>query len=233
MKKVLFLLLFFVGFGAANVNSQVRIGGDGAPNDAAVLDLNADDDTNDGTKGLALPRVSLNDDGTPLTGTPVIDGIMVYNTNTSMAGGSGVGIYYWVNSKWVKMLNSDLDFTLPIGQVTTSASDSGYFFMSDGKSFVPIRFYDRQNLITGPSTSLSPAPATTWVKTADFTQTITFERNAYTRIPVPGVTIHDLCYISSDYLTVVKAGSAFVTMVALQNIDRNVSVRLRCYRPSV
>ena len=50
MKKVLFLLLFLVIFGAAGTNAQVRIGGDGEPHTAAVLDLNADDTTDDGTK---------------------------------------------------------------------------------------------------------------------------------------------------------------------------------------
>ncbi|GHT56074.1 hypothetical protein FACS189446_8020 [Bacteroidia bacterium] len=36
-----------------------------------------------------------------------INGIIVYNTNASVTDGSGVGIYHWVTSKWVKMLNSD------------------------------------------------------------------------------------------------------------------------------
>jgi len=106
MKKVLFLmfLLLLMGLGAAGVKAQVRIGGNGTPNPAAVLDLNVDD-TNSGTKGLALPRVSLANVSTPLTGTPVVSGMMVYNTNTTTTGGRGVGIYYWVvdSSKWIKV----------------------------------------------------------------------------------------------------------------------------------
>jgi len=106
MRKVLFLmfLLLLMGLGAAGVKAQVRIGGNTPPNPAATLDLNAAEGTT-GTKGLALPRVSLGNVTTPLTGTPVVDGMMVYNTNISTTGGRGIGIYYWVvdSSKWIKV----------------------------------------------------------------------------------------------------------------------------------
>ena len=104
MKKVLFLLLFLLVLGAANVSAQVRIGSDETPNEAAVLDLNADDDTNDGTKGLALPRVSLTDATIALPGTPTVNGMLVYNTNTSTSNGlSGMGIYCWEDTCWVRL----------------------------------------------------------------------------------------------------------------------------------
>jgi len=100
MKKVLFLLLFLLVLGAANVSAQVRIGGDEAPNDAAVLDLNVDDDTNNGTKGLALPRVSLDNITATLDGTTAnIDGMMVYNTGGTLTA----GIYFWNGSRWVAL----------------------------------------------------------------------------------------------------------------------------------
>jgi len=97
MRKVLFLLLFLLVLGAAGTNAQVRIGGDEVPNEAAVLDLNTDDLINNGAKGLALPRVSLIDANTPLSGTPTINGVLVYNTNSSL----GTGVYYWNDSIWV------------------------------------------------------------------------------------------------------------------------------------
>ena len=102
MKKVLFLLLFLVLLGAANVSAQVRIGGDEAPNEAAVLDLNADDATDTGTKGLALPRVSLDSNDDDLGYSDLLEGMLVYNTNAGMTGGDGVGVYYWDGSQWVK-----------------------------------------------------------------------------------------------------------------------------------
>jgi len=104
MKKVLFFALLLVIFGAANVNSQVRIGGDGEPHTSAVLDLNTDDsDTPTENKGaLALPRVSLATNTDELNGATPLAGMLVYNTNVSMMGGDGIGVYYWDGSQWVK-----------------------------------------------------------------------------------------------------------------------------------
>ncbi|GHT63399.1 hypothetical protein FACS189451_10050 [Bacteroidia bacterium] len=115
MKKMLFLMLFLIILGAANVISQVRIGGNGQPNPAAVLDLNADNNAT-GTKGLALPRVSLTDATTPLTGSPTVNGMMIYNTNASV----GAGIYYWDTNKWIKVSDGGNEFsdTIPGGGLT-------------------------------------------------------------------------------------------------------------------
>ena len=107
MKKVLFLmfLLLLMGLGAAGVKAQVRIGGAGAPNAAAVLDLNATDDaTPAGNKGaLALPRVSLASNTAQLNGTTPITGMLVYNTNTSMTNGTGIGMYFWDGTSWIRL----------------------------------------------------------------------------------------------------------------------------------
>ena len=101
MKKVLFLmsLLFLMVLGTASLRAQVRIGGDGAPNAAAVLDLNADNSaTPTANKGaLALPRVSLANNTAQLNGATPITGMLVYNTNATL----GTGIYFWDGSKWV------------------------------------------------------------------------------------------------------------------------------------
>ena len=99
MKKVLFFALLSMILGAASMNAQVRIGGDDAPHTAAVLDLNATDATDNGNLGLALPRVILTAETDKLNGTDPKDGTLVYNTNNSF----GVGLYYWVTGKWVKL----------------------------------------------------------------------------------------------------------------------------------
>jgi hypothetical protein len=91
--------------GTAGVNAQVRIGGNTAPNAAAVLDLNASDSEN-GTKALVLPRVSLSaltGDAAKLAGQALLDGMLVYNTNT----GLGAGLYCWVTNKWIKLTVED------------------------------------------------------------------------------------------------------------------------------
>ena len=95
-------MLFLLVLGAASVSAQVRIGGDEIPNEATILDLNADDATDTGTKGLALPRVSLVSHDDDLGYSGLLEGLLVYNTNASMTGGDGVGVYYWDGNEWVK-----------------------------------------------------------------------------------------------------------------------------------
>ncbi|GHT54054.1 hypothetical protein FACS189451_00980 [Bacteroidia bacterium] len=118
MKKMLFLMLFLLIFGAASVNSQVRIGGNGVPNGAAVLDLNATDATNTGTKGLALPRVSLASNTAQITsGTANLNGMLVYNTGGSLS----IGVYYWNGTNWLKVTNSPVGTTDIADGAVTSA----------------------------------------------------------------------------------------------------------------
>jgi len=91
-------LLLLMGLGAASVKAQVRIGGNTPPNPAAALDLNAAEGTTTGTKGLALPRVTLGSNTATLDGTTAnITGMLVYNTSGSLRA----GIYYWDGSEWV------------------------------------------------------------------------------------------------------------------------------------
>jgi hypothetical protein len=103
MKKVLFLMcvLFLMVSGTASLRAQVRIGGNGVPHETAVLDLNPDDNaTHDNTGGLALPRVKLTASDMHLNGAVPVNGILVYNTDTSL---EGAGVYVWINGKWGKV----------------------------------------------------------------------------------------------------------------------------------
>jgi uncharacterized protein (TIGR02145 family) len=86
---------------AFTAKAQVRIGGTTAPNASAVLDLNTTDATNNGTKGLALPRVN----GKSNVSSPV-KGVLVYDTSDNK-------VYFYTGSAWV--LVSD-------GQGVTSVS---------------------------------------------------------------------------------------------------------------
>jgi len=113
-------LLLLMGLGTAGLKAQVRIGGNGAPNAAAVLDLNADD-TNTGTKGLVLPRVSLTNVSTPLTGTPTVNGMLVYNTGGTLTA----GIYFWNGGIWNRMddaIGNELTDTITGGGLTKSGA---------------------------------------------------------------------------------------------------------------
>jgi len=121
MKKVLFLMLFLLVLGATGISAQVRIGGDGVPNEAAVLDLNATDAINNGTKGLALPRVNFSSNTAQITsGVANLTGMLVYNTNTTL----GVGVYYWDGSEWIKAAASN-DNEIADGAVTSAKLADG------------------------------------------------------------------------------------------------------------
>ena len=93
MKIMKYLLLSLIVLSAANVNGQVRIGGNTDPHGSAILDLNA---TNDGSsiKGLALPRVN----GTASVTNP-IKGLFVYNLVDNM-------VYYYTGAAWETVSNS-------------------------------------------------------------------------------------------------------------------------------
>jgi len=98
MKKVFLLGLLLCS--AIGMNAQVRIGGDTIPHAAAILDLNANNDSLPaGNKGgLALPRVSLAGNTAQLNNTVPANGMMVYNTG----GVLEAGIYYWNGTQWMK-----------------------------------------------------------------------------------------------------------------------------------
>jgi hypothetical protein len=239
MKKVLFLmvLLFLLVLGTAGVKAQVRIGGNGAPNAAAILDLNADDAVT-GTKGLALPRVSLTNVSTPLTGTPVVNGMMIYNTNAFTTGGSGIGIYYWTadNSKWVKVINSD--FTVPIGKIETIPADSGLVLMSNGSTLVWKDFHEYQYIVQSQSVSTASYGTVTWTKIFDANIPIdTYVPPGYFAVvPATGVNSSDFC-TSADgkFSNIVSGTTGAILLRRIGSIGSatGYAFHVRCYRPSI
>ena len=88
MKKISLLAMLLIMVVATNLQSQVRIGSDADPNPSTVLDLNVSDAANNGTKGLALPRVN----GTISVADPV-KGLFVYNTADDK-------VYYYNGAAW-------------------------------------------------------------------------------------------------------------------------------------
>lgn len=108
MNKILtlFLILFFASFSAMSQDRMI-ITYDGSYTStatSAVLDLYS---TN---QGFLPPRVSLSSttDAATITGTEP-NGLMVYNTNTGMTGGSE-GYYYWDGAAWQRLINGNGNF---------------------------------------------------------------------------------------------------------------------------
>ena len=111
-------LLLLMGLGAASVKAQVRIGGNTPPNPAAALDLNAAEGTI-GTKGLALPRVTLGSSTATLDGTTAnITGMLVYNTSGSLS----TGVYYWSGTNWNRVDGATLGGDTIVGNEVTGAT---------------------------------------------------------------------------------------------------------------
>jgi len=226
MKKVLFILfLLFLSLGTVSVNAQVRIGGNTAPNASAVLDLNAND-TNNGTKGLALPRVGLTSNTMLLPGvTANLTGMLVYNTTTT--GGAGVntiGIYFWNGATWVKA-------NLP----STSAADSGKILMSNGSSIVlASKALTSVGVIDSLTLKQTFLPLT-WSLILDTViyPYVTGGRNS--QIVVPGLRNADLCVSGQSWgEVVIFATTNYLTMhsTTYTNFIGN-PLRLRCFRPSI
>ena len=81
--------------------AQVGIG-TVTPDTSSILEITS---TN---SGLIIPRVSLVNitSQAPIVSTPM-ESLLVYNINTAVTGGEGLGFYYWDGSKWVYLYNTN------------------------------------------------------------------------------------------------------------------------------
>jgi len=97
MKKIILFLGIFALLSVLTLKAQVTIGLNQAPNENAVLDLEAQN----GNLGLLLPHVALTDTiGTVAPFTANVKGMFVYNTKDSVAAGLVEGIYYNDGRRW-------------------------------------------------------------------------------------------------------------------------------------
>jgi len=95
--KQLLLSLAFTLFSSI-IYAQIGIGTT-SPDPSSILDIQST------TKGILAPRINLNNvSNSTIDGTNTnAAGLLVYNTNASVTGGSGVGYYYWDGSVWTAM----------------------------------------------------------------------------------------------------------------------------------
>ncbi len=133
MKTRLALVLCITFIVHASVNSQVKIGDNATTiNSASLLELET---TN---KGFVLPRVSLTStsSSSPLA-SGLLTGTIVYNTNSSITGGSGIGIYYWDGSSWNYLANTTITGNYwSITGNSGTAPASNFIGTTDAKDFV-------------------------------------------------------------------------------------------------
>jgi hypothetical protein len=79
-----------------NDSSNIGIG-TSSPETSAMLDISSND------KGILIPRVSLLSTTDIVTVNNPVVSLLVYNTNSAIVGGSGVGFYYWDGTSWMQM----------------------------------------------------------------------------------------------------------------------------------
>jgi len=219
----LMFLLFLIGLGTAHVNAQVRIGGNAAPNGAAVLDLNATDAAT-GTKGLALPRVRLDSATMQITpGVANLNGMLVYNTTATL----GAGIYSWIGGRWKKV------DAVPV----PTPADSGQFLMSTGRDYTWKSRFPRA--ITNPDSITTPlAPrAISWSLILDTSIYITYWENTITTIYAKGVEAQDLCVRQggTNTLTLWVSGPDQIRSFQTTGLPLGSPFlfRIKCYRPVI
>ncbi|MBN9297441.1 MAG: hypothetical protein J0I41_10535 [Filimonas sp.] len=104
MKYYITAAFFAVCFWGGKAFAQVGAVSN-TPAAPAVLDLR-EPVAGSGKKGLLPPQVSLVSitSGSPIAGGTPATGLVVYNTNNALAGGTGY--YYWESGKWNKLLNT-------------------------------------------------------------------------------------------------------------------------------
>jgi hypothetical protein len=138
MKKSVLLFLFF----SINIIAQVGIGG--MPDASSQLDVNASD------KGILIPRVNLNDvSNTSLDGVNnAVEGLLIYNTNSSVVGGDGKGFYHFNGTKWEKLTGNRKNISvIPIdtGQIYFN-STAGQDVQGYDTALEPMFYNDNGNL---------------------------------------------------------------------------------------
>ena len=92
------LTIFAQGVGINSSNAD--------PDASAILDISS---TN---KGILVPRVSIGAIGASSPVSSPATGLLVWNTNSSISGGNGIGFYYWNGSQWKYLSSIDSRNTL-------------------------------------------------------------------------------------------------------------------------
>ena len=116
MKSALITLLLGVSFALYSQPANVAINAAGASSTKpAILDLS---DASNANLGFLLPNVSLVSTTDNTTIPAANAGLIVWNTNSTMTNGLGVGFYYWTglsvapNNTWLYLMNSGKSSTV-------------------------------------------------------------------------------------------------------------------------
>lgn len=168
MKKVILLFTFLFSIISF---SQVGIGTT-TPDDSSVLDISATD------KGVLVPRVSLGDvSDTMIDGiNTAATGLLVYNTNASVTGGSGVGFYMFNGSAWERLTTTSDAVGDDLGNhiATTSLNMNNYVISNVQRlSTVGVSDYDKLRVYNSSYNTIGMHSAMTYGFLNDWATTFT------------------------------------------------------------
>lgn len=165
MKNILIWISVFL---LSLVCSYAQVGvGTTSPDNSSILDITSTD------KGVLVPRVNLIDVSNNIApiNTPAI-GLLVWNTNTGVTGGNGIGFYFFNGAQWIPIQqigSIDADFyeqgsTNPpddindnkytFGNIAIGSNAPG-FRLDVTENTAPITFYNRNGFnLGGPVTGI-------------------------------------------------------------------------------
>ncbi len=168
MKKVILLFTFLFSIISF---SQVGIGTT-TPDTSSVLDISATD------KGILVPRVSLgNVTDTMIDGiNTAATGLLVYNTNASVTGGSGVGFYMFNGLAWERLTTTSDAVGDDLGNhiATTSLNMNNNIILNVQRlSTVGVSDYDKLRLYNSSYYTIGMHSAMTYGFLNDWATTFT------------------------------------------------------------
>ena len=114
---------------AVGISQNVGIG-------TATPDASAKLEVDDANRGVLINRVSLvnvTDGTTPVAGPAT--GLLVFNTNAGVTGGSGQGFYYWDGTQWVRLSTGQSDDWTLLGNAGTNPT-TNFIGTTDAQDFV-------------------------------------------------------------------------------------------------
>ncbi len=94
MKKSLLLLLLTIQIVFAQKAAEILVNHPSYPSSALTL--------NHSEKGFLLPKVHLENIQRSSPLPQAKEGMLVFNTHQDVLGGEGVGIYMWINGRWIR-----------------------------------------------------------------------------------------------------------------------------------
>ena len=117
MKKLIILITVFITIQTNQTKAQVAVNSTGsAPNTSAMLDISSLN------KGLLIPSLVLTNVTIASPVSSPATGLLIWNSNPGVTGGTGIGFYYWDGTAWQSVLTNTKGWKLTGNSGTNPAT---------------------------------------------------------------------------------------------------------------